>query len=124
MNRFRWYRRARGGRWARVGGLLWGRRWIRVSDDCIERVDEDWRTDLLLRRHGFPMWATFKDCHGGAHRVEALAGFGPDHYVIRVPEEHYGTLVARDAKGLELWDGNLLVAHCSYVNLLGRGIIP
>lgn len=37
-----WYRRLRGGKWARVTGWLWGCRWIRVSADCVELVDEDW----------------------------------------------------------------------------------
>ncbi len=31
MNRFRWWRRLRGGRWAAVTGWFWGRRWVRVS---------------------------------------------------------------------------------------------
>lgn len=39
----RWWRRLRGGRWARVTGWFWGQRWVRVSDACVERVDEDWR---------------------------------------------------------------------------------
>lgn len=42
MSAFRWYRRWRGGRWARVTGYLWGHRWVRVSNECLERVDEDW----------------------------------------------------------------------------------
>lgn len=39
---FRWYRKFRGGRWARVTGWFFGKRWVRVPDDCRERVDEDW----------------------------------------------------------------------------------
>jgi hypothetical protein len=39
---FRWYRRWRGGRWARATGMLWGYRWVRVTPECRERVDEDW----------------------------------------------------------------------------------
>lgn len=39
----RHYRRWRGGRWARVTGFCWGRRWVRVGDECVERVEEDYR---------------------------------------------------------------------------------
>lgn len=42
MNRWRWYRRLRGGRWGRVSGYLWGHRWIHVGPECVERVDETW----------------------------------------------------------------------------------
>jgi hypothetical protein len=42
VSAFRWYRRWRGGRWARVAGMLWGHRWVRVTDGCLERVDEEW----------------------------------------------------------------------------------
>jgi hypothetical protein len=40
---FKWYRRMRGGRWATVCGMVWGRRWIRLPDACVERAEEDWR---------------------------------------------------------------------------------
>ncbi|MGA2905953.1 MAG: hypothetical protein ABSD98_19170 [Candidatus Korobacteraceae bacterium] len=52
MNRFRWWRRLRGGRWAKMPGLLWGWRWVRLSpwdfvwDDCDENwgdADEYWK---------------------------------------------------------------------------------
>lgn len=43
LSSFRWYRKLRGGRWAQVTGYMWGKRWIQVSDECVERVDEDWR---------------------------------------------------------------------------------
>jgi hypothetical protein len=36
------YRRWRGGRWAKVNGLIWGHNWIRVTQECVERVDEDY----------------------------------------------------------------------------------
>lgn len=39
----RWWRRLRGGRWAQVTGHLWGKRWVRVTDECVERCEEDWR---------------------------------------------------------------------------------
>jgi len=39
---FQWYRRLRGGRWARVCGWFWGKRWVWVPHECVERVDEDW----------------------------------------------------------------------------------
>ena len=40
---WRIYRRLIGGRWATVTGFLWGRRWVRVPDECVERIEEDWR---------------------------------------------------------------------------------
>ena len=42
LGNFKWYRRLRGGRWAKVTGWLWGKRWVRVPQECVERVDEDW----------------------------------------------------------------------------------
>lgn len=42
LARFQWYRKWRGGKWALVTGMLWGRNWYRVSCECVERVDEDW----------------------------------------------------------------------------------
>jgi len=36
------YRRWRGGRWSKIGGLMWGHNWIRVTQECVERVDEDY----------------------------------------------------------------------------------
>jgi len=41
-SQLRWYRRNRGGRWAKVGGWLYGHRWVQVTDACVERVDEVW----------------------------------------------------------------------------------
>ena len=38
LSYLRWYRRWRGGRWARTS-----KNWLRVSDACVERIDEDWR---------------------------------------------------------------------------------
>ena len=43
LARFQWWRRLRGGRWARCTGLVWGLNWIRVTDACAEAVEEDWR---------------------------------------------------------------------------------
>lgn len=40
---FKWWRRYRGGRWARVTGLLWGLRWVRMPDSSIEPCEEDYR---------------------------------------------------------------------------------
>jgi hypothetical protein len=39
---FRFYRRWRGGKWARVTGFLSGKRWVRVSCECLEIVEEDY----------------------------------------------------------------------------------
>lgn len=40
---FKWYRRWCGGRWARVSRLHFGEKWIKVSDECVERCEEDYR---------------------------------------------------------------------------------
>ena len=42
LSDFQWWRQLRGGRWSRVTGYF-GTRWVKVSDECVERVDEDWR---------------------------------------------------------------------------------
>lgn len=42
LGNFEWYRRWRGGRWARVSSLFSGPSWVRVTPECVERVDEDW----------------------------------------------------------------------------------
>ncbi len=39
---FRSYRRFRGGRWGKVTGLMWGSRWVRVTPECLDRIDEDY----------------------------------------------------------------------------------
>jgi hypothetical protein len=41
----RWYRKLRGGRWAQVTGFFFGKRWVKVPDECIQIADyEDYRT--------------------------------------------------------------------------------
>lgn len=42
LENFLWYRRMRRGRWARVTRLFYGKRWVRVGEECVERVDEDY----------------------------------------------------------------------------------
>jgi hypothetical protein len=44
LARFQWYRKWRGGKWARTTGLFWGRNWIRIhpADEVFERVEEDY----------------------------------------------------------------------------------
>jgi hypothetical protein len=42
LGRFQWYRRWRGGKWALTTGWFWGKNWVRVPDNCVERVDEEW----------------------------------------------------------------------------------
>jgi len=42
FGRFQWYRRWRGGRWAQVTGMFWGKNWVRVPRECVERVEEEW----------------------------------------------------------------------------------
>ena len=43
LSRFKWWRRWRGGKWALVGRmLLRSKKWIKVPDECVERVDEDY----------------------------------------------------------------------------------
>jgi hypothetical protein len=39
LARFRWWRKWRGGRWARVTGRMYGRRWVKVNPECVERVE-------------------------------------------------------------------------------------
>lgn len=41
LRNYRWYRKLIGGKWVQVG-LIWDKRWVHVSDGCVERVDEDW----------------------------------------------------------------------------------
>jgi hypothetical protein len=43
IQNFQFYRKLRGGRWARVTGFLWGFRWIRVTSECVERIDEEYK---------------------------------------------------------------------------------
>lgn len=47
LSRFKWYRRLRGGRWGKVSGLFYDHQWIRVTDACVEDVDEDYRPKQL-----------------------------------------------------------------------------
>jgi hypothetical protein len=51
LARFQWYRRWRGGKWARTTGLFWGKNWDRIhpADECFERVEEEWPTRSLWR---------------------------------------------------------------------------
>jgi hypothetical protein len=42
MSGFRWYRRLRGGKWAKVTGWFYGKRWVRVPDTCLEISDENY----------------------------------------------------------------------------------
>ncbi len=44
MSMFRWYRKLRGGRWARVTGYLWGTRWVRLPIEALDCHEEDWGT--------------------------------------------------------------------------------
>lgn len=39
LSRFAWYRQWRGGEWAQVNGLLWGKRWVRVAEDPADLAD-------------------------------------------------------------------------------------
>lgn len=43
LSYFKWYRKWRGGRWAKITGLMFNVKWIKVSDACVERCDEDYR---------------------------------------------------------------------------------
>lgn len=50
LSYFQWYRRWRGGKWAKVTnplGLFCQRRWIKVPDSTVERVDEDYTPKIL-----------------------------------------------------------------------------
>lgn len=35
LGHWRWYRRWRGGRWARVTGYVWGYRWVRLPPQAV-----------------------------------------------------------------------------------------
>jgi hypothetical protein len=41
LRRFQWYRRWRGGKWGMVSGLIYGRKWIKLSSQSVQ-FDEDW----------------------------------------------------------------------------------
>jgi hypothetical protein len=41
LSGFQWYRRLCGGRWAKVAGYFWGKRWVRVGR-ASRYCDEDW----------------------------------------------------------------------------------
>lgn len=43
LSYFRWWRWLRGGRWARVTGWLWGKRWVQIPQECVEPHDEHHR---------------------------------------------------------------------------------
>lgn len=49
LSSFQWYRKMRGGRWAKVTGLMWGKRWVHLSPECVERDDENWEKGSSLR---------------------------------------------------------------------------
>ena len=54
LSSFRWYRRLRGGRWSRVTGFMYGKRWVQVDDNCREACDEDWRPEPVCdHSHSF-----------------------------------------------------------------------
>jgi hypothetical protein len=42
FNHFQWYRRWRMGKWARVTGLMWGLRWVRLPEWSHGQAEEDW----------------------------------------------------------------------------------
>jgi hypothetical protein len=46
LRRFQWYREFRGGRWAQVSALFYGKKWVRVPDGCVERVQENYGQGL------------------------------------------------------------------------------
>ncbi len=50
LRRFKWFRRWRGGRWARVTALLCGEVWFQVGPSCVERTEEDWRDPKSMWR--------------------------------------------------------------------------
>lgn len=40
LKHFYWYRRLRGGAWARVTGYVWGYRWVRLPPGQENHADE------------------------------------------------------------------------------------
>lgn len=55
LSNFKWYRRKSGGMWSQVIGRLWGKRWVKLPAEAIEKSDEYW---------GFPGQTTFCYCPG------------------------------------------------------------
>ncbi len=78
LSRFRWYRRLRGGRWARVTSLWFGWRWFRMPNTALERADEDWRCvgTAIYEAERAMDWAAlaFHDQVSIYARRESLAG--------------------------------------------------
>lgn len=68
---FFWYRRWRGGHWARVTGFFWGKRWIRVHKSCVERVNGEMVVKRLLLILLFP---SFLASAQWAHSEEFVIG--------------------------------------------------
>lgn len=42
LTQFKLVRWLIGGRWARVSGYLWGKRWVRVPKTCLEYTEEQY----------------------------------------------------------------------------------
>lgn len=42
LSRFRWYRRMRGGYWAQVTSMFYGRRWVRCKERGQPTPDHQW----------------------------------------------------------------------------------
>ena len=42
INNIKIYRKLRRGKWARVNALIYGKLWIKLHPECVERYDENW----------------------------------------------------------------------------------
>ncbi len=79
MGRFAWWRRLRGGRWGRVTGYFGGRRWVRVPDTCVERIEEDYRLAEVVPSQSNPP-------KGGSGTIPAEIRYGDDKTIHRTGE--------------------------------------
>lgn len=83
LSNFHWWRRFRGGKWGRVTGLVWGRRWVRMPIASAELPDEwhgrekwklplDWWNDRVW----VPFYCRFAWFHLMRHeRLTDVRGF-------------------------------------------------
>lgn len=74
LSNFQWYRRLRGGKWARASGLLVSKRWYKLHEEAVDQPEECWegmsRPDLGHNGGWIPVSARLPD-DGLYHPVKA-----------------------------------------------------
>lgn len=80
LSNFRWYRRWRGGKWAKVTGWLWGKRWV-YCPQSVEQVDENYNAPC-----GHPAKHLKYDKPTRTIRCELCPPFRPFDQVIEIDE--------------------------------------